>query len=438
MTTRRKLLAGVAAAALITITGCATGGAQTGKKGPTLNASTAAVKGDITVWSWDVAAKALKRLAPVFEQRHPGVKVTVVDIGYDNAYDKITVGLKSGKGLPDVVTVEGNRMQTYIGNFPNGFFDLTSVAAPYKKDFDPAAWATASDDKGRTLALPWDSGPVGVFYRRDLFQQAGVDPNTIQTWDDLIQAGVKIKAKTGVKLMSDDLNEDGRLRVMLQQEGQGFFKNGQVAIASPQSVRAMQILKSMRDKGLIDNEKGWDGQVSAMKDGKVATEPNAVWWSGTMTDEMKELSGKVGVFPLPAVDAGGGRVSNNGGSVLAVPAQSKNQQTAWAFTQFMLADAGNQASMLKNEGLFPAFLPAHADPYFSRPQPYFGGQPIYKEFAGMVKDIPPVEYTKDGAKATDLVYSAVAGVLLRGKDPKATLDSAAEQLAAATGRQVAK
>lgn len=438
-TTRRSALRlGIGALAVAVTGGCATGG---GKKtpAPTIKAGAQAqVAGSITVWSWDVAAKALKRLAPAFEQQHPGVKVNVVDIGYDNAYDKITVGLKSGSGLPDVLQVEGPKMQSYIGTFPSGFYDLSTLAGPLKSQFNAAAWATGTDGAGKVYALPWDIGPCGVFYRTDIFQQAGVDPTSIHTWDDYVAAGVQIKARTGKKLLVVDPTQDSTFGMMLQQQGQGYFKDDKVAVATPAAVRAMTIMKQLNDKGLVDYEKGWDALVSATKDGTVATTPTAVWWSGTLTDEMPELKGKFGAIPLPAFTAGGIRTSNNGGSLLNITAQSKNAATAWAFIQFALANTDNQVSMLKNEGIFPAFEPALSDPYITGPQDYYGGQTTFKTFADLAKDIPPVQYTADYSKAADLVDTATGAVMQGGKDPKATLESAAQQIASATGRQIAQ
>jgi lactose/L-arabinose transport system substrate-binding protein len=190
----------------------------------------------------------------------------------------------------------------------------------------------------------------------------------------------------------------------------------------------------MAEQGLVDYEKGWDGLVTATKGGKAATAPTAAWWSGTLTSEMPELKGRFDVLPLPAFAPGGVRTSNSGGSDLAVTAQSKNPELAWAFAEFLLADTGNQVSMLKNEGIFPAYLPALADPFVDAPQEYYGGRPAFRVFADLAKAIPPVEYTKDDAKAGDIVDSTVSGVLLRGDDPAKALASAARQIVAATGR----
>ncbi|MFI6902738.1 ABC transporter substrate-binding protein [Nonomuraea sp. NPDC050394] len=426
----------IAGLSLVLTASCATGGVPAKEAPKITQSANAKVSGNIEIWSWDVAAKALQRLAPEFEKANPGVKVKVTDIGYDNAYDKITVGLKSGAGLPDIITLEDTAVPGYAENFPGGLVDLTSVAGKYKADFDPAKWQAASTAKG-LYALPWDSAPVGLYYRRDYFEKAKVDPSSLATWDDAVKAGEKIKQATGKRLFVSDLTTAAGFTTLLQQLGQGYFVDGKVAVNSPDAVRALTLLKTLKDKDLLQNEKGWDGRVTATKQGKAATQPTAAWWSGTLTADMPELSGKFGVVPLPAFDAGGSRTSANGGSALSITAQTKNQQTAWAFLDWMLASKERQVSMMRTEALFPAYLPALSDPLFDEPQPYFGGEKVNRLFADQVKEIPPVQLTGDDKQAEELLKKAVSACLLNGEDPKAVLDGAAEQLAAATRREIA-
>ncbi|MDJ1134296.1 ABC transporter substrate-binding protein [Streptomyces iconiensis] len=434
--TRRALLAAGGAAALTGVAGCATGGISNREAVRLAPGATGPLRGRITVWSWDSAAAALTRLAKKFEARHPGTAVHVVDIGYDNAYDKITVGLRADTGLADLLTVEGSQLPAYIGNFPKGLHDLTDLVGRHAGDFDKAAWKTVVSEEGRAFALPWDIGPLALYYRSDLFARAGVDPHSLRTWDDYVKAGVAVKEKTGTKLLIMDPNEDSFFPCLLQQQGHRWYKDGgKVALGTPQAVRALTLIKALGDRGLIRWERGWDGLVTATKEGKVASTPYAAWWSGTLTGEMPELKGKFGVVPLPAFTPGGPRTSNDGGSTLCIPAQSKNPRLAWAFTRFLLTDKDNQVSMLKREGLFPAYLPALKHPYLSAPQDYYGGQRAWRVFADLAPHIPPVERNKDGAKAKDIANKAVSGAVLRGHDPAGELRAAAAQLAGATGRE---
>jgi lactose/L-arabinose transport system substrate-binding protein len=454
--TRRRALVGTLTLAALVLAGCATGGvgggsnsqssssqssapATGGTGGATQTETSAApLSGEITVWSWDVAAEAMKRLAPDFEKTHPGTKINVVDIGYDNAYDKISVGLQANAGLPDVITVETDHMPGYIAAFPHGFTDLAPTVGDDKADFDPSKWAASSDAAGHLYSIPWDSGTVALYYRSDYLKDAGIDPASLKTWDDVVAAGEKVKTATGRTLLSIDVSSGGTFLMLLQEQGKGIFDAaGNIAISSPEAVRALTLLKTIKDKGLLDNVKGWDGRVTATKDGKSAMHPEAVWWIGTLTSEMPELKGKFGVVPLPVFQDGEAPTSNNGGSTLAVPSQAKNPALAEAFVKWLLTDTGNQVSMMKTEGLFPSYLPALKDPFFHQADPYFGGEKVYELFANLTAEIPAINYTQDYAKATDIVTNAVVASVLNGKDPKAALDDAAKQIATATGRKIA-
>ncbi|MBN9105543.1 MAG: extracellular solute-binding protein [Propionibacteriaceae bacterium] len=434
---KSRSIVALAAVTALSLTGCAMGG--TGPAATSAPAVTASAKptGSITVWSWDVAATALKRLATEYQSSHPDTTIDVVDIGYDNAYDKISVGLQAGSGLPDLVTIETDHASGYLSQFPQGFVKLDSVIGDKKADFDPSKWAAATGTDGGIYMVPWDSGTVALYYRSDYLKAAGVDPNSLTTWDALIAAGERIKATTGHTLMSIDVSSGATFGMLMQQQGAWIFDaQGNVSVNSPQAVQALTVLKTIHDKGLLKNVKGWDGRVSSTKAGDSAVHPEAVWWIGTLESEMKELSGKFGVVPLPAF-GDSARTAANGGSNLAVPAQAKNPTLAADFAAWVLADAKNQASMMEKEGLFPAYLPALTEPIFNQPDKYFGGQKVYQLFAEQTAKIPPVNFTGDAAKASDIVGNAVVAAVLNGKDPKTVLDDAAKQIATATGRQIA-
>ena len=294
----RTLLLPVAAIALLS--GCTMGA---GAAAPVALDPDAKLSGEITVWSWDVAATALERLAADFEADHPGTTVNVVDVGYDNAYDKMSVGFQAGSGLPDVVTIETDRAPGYLNEFPTGLVDLTPVLGDAEADFDPFKWSAGSDASGAVKVAPWDSGTVGLFYRSDYFADAGIDPASIETWDDLVTAGEAIKESTGHTLLSLDVASGGAFQMLLQQQGLGLFDEaGDITITSPKAVEALALLQTLNEKGLLKNVKGWDGRVTSAKDGDSAVTPEAVWWIGTLLGDSPELSGRYGVAELPGFE----------------------------------------------------------------------------------------------------------------------------------------
>ena len=397
------------------------------------------VKGDITVWAWNIAAKSLASNVDGFKKLYPNVNVKVEDIGRLDVYDKLTTGLAAGgAGLPDVVAIESDHMDVYTSKFPDGLADLTERASKYEKDFDPSKWAN-SKAKGKIRSIPWDSGPVGVFYRTDLFEKAGVDASKIETWDDFIDAGKKVQAANpGVKMLTIDFTkDDGLFRMILGQQGKYYFtQDGKIDLTSPEAVNAMTIIKKLNDAGLLLNSSGWDGTVAANKNSKVAAQIFGVWWSGTIASEAPDLKGKWDVMPIPAVTKGGSRASNLGGSTLAIPAKTKNLDAAWAFVEYSMATKEGQNNIIKNFGIWPSYIPAYSDPFYNEPQAYFNNKPIWKMFTDEVAKLKPTYYTSDNDKGL-AVGADAQGAVLSGTDPAAALKKAADTLKQQTGRDLA-
>ena len=100
----------------------------------------------------------------------------------------------------------------------------------------------------------------------------------------------------------------------------------------------------------------WGGQIQNIKTGAVATSFYGGWYEGTIRSNAPELSGKWGVYDMPAATEGGVRAANWGGSSLAITSASKNKEAAWAYIEYALATNEGQISMLKNRGLVPSLL----------------------------------------------------------------------------------
>ncbi len=315
------------------LSGCGGSGSSSGDKVDIKSKKD--VKGNITVWGWNVAADAMRKAVPAFNKEYPNVKVKVEDIGRLDVYKKLTVGLAAnGSGLPDVALVEDDHIQNYLTQFPDGFMNLGKSGYDQSIDqFSKSKMGAVKNKKGDIYAMPWDIGPVEVFYRTDLFKKAGVDPASIKTWDDYLNAGKKIKAATGVDLLSMDIaNDDGLFRIMLNEQGTYYFDDkGNINLESDEAVKAMSMIKKLHDANVMLNVDGWNGGIAAMKNSKVATIPTGVWYTGTMMDQAPDLSGKWDAFKLPAFEAGGNQAANLGGSNLMIPSSSNNKAAAYAF-----------------------------------------------------------------------------------------------------------
>jgi lactose/L-arabinose transport system substrate-binding protein len=399
------------------------------------------VSGEITVWAWALEADYLgKTVIPAFEEVYPSIKVNLETIGNDQIYDKLTAGLiAGGSGLPDVTQMAVNKLPTFVTQFPDAFVEIAPLGFDkHINDFPESTIEAVKNLNGEVVAFPRDLGPVAVFYRVDIFEEAGVDPSTIVTWDDYIEAGKIIKEKTGVAMIGNRIgNQDDILRIMLQQQGKYYFDaEGNIDVNTEEMRRALDKINEMYDAGILLNTYNWDGQVAAMKNGKVATNPDAVWWSGTMLDQMPELSGKWGTFPLPVFAEGGVHAADNGGSALTILSASKNKEAAYLFAEFASANKDMQLQALEKYGLFPAYKTVYDEPSFNANNEYFNNEPVFKNFAEVVAEIPPVNFTDSNLIARQIATDQLAALILQGLTPDQVIDNMASQLKQMTGRTV--
>lgn len=376
--------------------------------------------GTIEVWSWDVALKSLQIAAEKFKEIHPNVEFVFEDMGTDQIYDRMLTGLATGTGMPDVVSLEGERVTVYASKFPEGFEDLSSYVN--KEDFLPVKVAEC-EINGKMRGVPWDSGPCGVFYRTDIFEQAGINPDDVKTWDDFIEAGKEID-KLGIKMLPVAVSRnDTMFRIILSQlNGFYFDANGNTVLDSDVAKKAMTIVKKMNDAGIIYDNVNWDGLVTCTKEGKVATVVNAVWWAGTLQDECQNLEGKWAVMPLPKVEGTSHRGAVNGGSNIVVPASANNKEAAIAFATFAMTDNDSVVAGFKEYGLYPSYIPTYEQEIFNLEVPYFNNQKIWKIFNEVGQEVPSMNYTDNFAEVNDIVVNAQARILLKDAEVDSTMD----------------
>lgn len=404
----------------------------------------AAAAQTLTVWVWDINKPALESTIASFQEMHPGVEVVIEDLGNQNVYDRGLAGCAAGGlDMPDVYLVENNEAQVFWAQFPDCFLDLREFGAGELMPLFPEfKWAELS--AGDAIhAIPYDAGPTAIFYRRDLYEQAGIDPDEIATWTDFMEAGQAMNEATDGEVKMGTVakgSDDEWFRMLANQNGCFYFDNsGQtVTVNQPGCVQAMETMKMLWDADVL-LPGDWGTQIQNFQTGREASAFFGSWYGGVIQSEAPDQAGLWGVYRTPAQGEGGVRASNLGGSALAVPASSDNPELAYDFVVNALADEENQLEILFEYGLTPSLLPLQGDPALAQPVEYFDGQPIWDLVLGTLGDVPPVVGTQFFEEARN-VMTAVVNDYLDGnyESAQAALDRAAGQISQATGLPIAE
>jgi multiple sugar transport system substrate-binding protein len=274
-----------------------------------------------------------------------------------------------------------------------------------------------STASGVLSGMPADVAPSGLFLRKDIIDKAGVsEAQLTQSWESYIEAGKRIKARTGMLLLPHAMTVmDTYIRAEVQ-AGQGLFfdAQGRAIINTPRFQRAFELAKAVRVNALDGNVDRWTNDWFESLRRSVATEISGAWMGGHLASYIApDAKGLWRASALPA-----GAYASWGGSFYAIPSRNAAQrkQAAWQFIRFMCTDREMQIEAFKKVDAFPALLAATDDPFVDEPLPYFGGQRTRQLWRDLAKRVPVQQVNRLDASVTLMVRAELDKVLLRGKD----------------------
>ena len=404
--------------------------------------------GKVTLWMLKAAHDTLinSGVLDAFKEEYPDVEVEVVEYAPADVYQKLPLALQAGTGAPDISLVENSHLAQIVSL--GGLTDMTEWVTPYLDKMNAYKWADAKlDDK--YYAMPWDSGPVVLYYRRDVFEAAGLpsDPESVSeavaTWDKYFDVCQTIMEETGSACFSNNkANNYGRLyEMMLWQQGLGYYNaEGQVTVDSPENIATLETMKRFWDADLTSDQlewtDGWYAELAAETDAKpIATLVEAAWMGAFLKGWIAPgTEGKWGVALMPAMEEGQVRAANDGGSAFVIPEQSQNKEAAWALTEFLFGRVENQVAMFKSSDFFPSLEAAYADPVFTEPDPFFADQPVRPTYVDVVKEVPiAYVYGPHYPEMNGFVATAIQKVATGQASPADALKEAADAIRAQTG-----
>ncbi len=339
---------------------------------------------NLTFWTW---VPGIEKQIKLFQAKYPKIKVTAVNVGQGGPhYQKLRTGATSGSGLPDLAQVEFQYIPTF--NQIGLLKDLSPyVSKEFKSKFPDWILAQVSGSKREILAVPQDSGPMGMLYRADIFTKYNIDVPT--TWAEFAAAAKKLRAADPkVYLTNFAPNEAGNFQGLAWQAGaRPVIKKGpttlQLRLNDANAVKVSSYWANLVKSGDISADPAWNNDwYAGFNTGKYATWLTAAWGPLFLAGSAKDTSGKWRAAPLPQWKAGENISGNWGGSTTAVMSTSKNPIAAAVFAEFInTSEESALALALEPQFLFPATKATASDPRFtSAKSVFFGGQQVNKLF----------------------------------------------------------
>jgi multiple sugar transport system substrate-binding protein len=377
-------------------------------------------------------------------RRHPDMNI---QIEYTEPYsgDKRNVILNSLlNGDPvDIISVDQIWLGEFAGkgllnNLTADFEQWGRIGDLYEGNLDGCVY-------NNTLYALWLWTDVrGMWYWKDMLQEAGVDPESLKTWDGYISAAARLndffgdRITQGVHLVGAPHDPDMwypylwmlggeilELREGHPTEGAYWFPS----YNSSEGVRAMEFLKQQVDAGIEPQKEHHWGDEFANKTFPVMLEGSWILsaFPREFSPTLDQQVGFIPMFPVPNQTIQTSTMM--GGWELAIPSTSQNSDLAWELITIM-AEPEILRPFLQQYGFLPTQHTLGEGP---SSQPLKESIPYFEEMISMIPDGRSRPNIAEYPQLAEHIHEAIQQVYNGSASPEDALNMAAAKSAASLG-----
>lgn len=222
---------------------------------------------EMAVWN---SVETYEQINVAFMEQFPeiaeqvDIEVVIEGDGDTGIAQKMRLLLGAGEELPDMVRL--NYAQFAEFEAAGLLYDLSDAIEPYKDDIIPAVLNMMTGEDGGIYCLPQEAKPKIWYYRSDIFEAAGVDPNEVKTVDDYIAAAQKVYDATGtyIENYGTPLNAYDLMMILSGKDFSFTDENGDFDFADNEVIReAFETLKRYHDCGAFSDIEEWSADWQA-------------------------------------------------------------------------------------------------------------------------------------------------------------------------------
>jgi lactose/L-arabinose transport system substrate-binding protein len=392
--------------------------------------ATATLAGSFTTLGWgDIPynQSMLDDYAKAFPDKVGSIKFTAEGAKSEQeVLTKVLTAYAAKSGVPDIFQQNAPTVPQLTDQ--GILAPLDDLINPHKDVFSPGL-LNAVSAKGHPYAFPWRPNTWMMFYRKDLLEQAGIDPSTLIDWDKYVEAGKLYNQKTGGKgwLTYEPTNNGNGQPLEIFMDGLGISyidPDGKPAAGNnPKMLQALQTYQDFLTTKTAEARSEWDAPwYTAIKKGEFATMLSAVWLDNTLKGQAPELSGKWGIMALPGYSSDAPtRGFQEGSPVLMVTSTSPFKDLGMEILAYQYLNKDRVIEVAKQrvaqkKGAFPPLLSEVLDqPPFNTPDAYYGGINFFKTNLDLARNGVTIAFNLHFAE-TLKIYTNHLDLISAGKE----------------------
>jgi len=363
-------------------------------------------------WELSVGEELMRSLLDRFERQNPGVKVRFQQLSWDYGLDKIITSIAAGNP-PDVVELGTDWVPQFSSS--GVLSDLTPELEPVKSQF--LLWDTVTFND-RLYGIPWLAGTRILFYNRELFSKAGLNPDRPPTtWKDLLHAAKAVHKLSpniyGIGLhVGEPYSPWQEFLPFVWGNGGEVLDKGwtRCTLDQPPVVEALIFYQSLKPYALVQRQE----QVNQLfAEGRIGMQLSGSWNFAGIPRLNPTLNYGVGVLPRPA-EGKGTPAGFAGGEVLVIPKSTRHRDAALKLVRFLAEEEQAMAIVEAQRNIIPTVVSAMQHPYYQN-------HPEQKVVFEQVRTaVAPPGHPAWGPMQ-EKITRAIEEVLLQDREPEAAL-----------------
>jgi ABC-type glycerol-3-phosphate transport system substrate-binding protein len=348
----------------------------------------------LVLWTFaDTHKQFYEEVAKKFKETHPDFQLEINLMEGQALVDKYTVIARSGgKGAPDLLDIEQGMFPNFIrGDIPFEPLNERMKADGLSEVMAPGRQALYTVD-GREYGVEIAATVSALYYRKDVFDEAGIDVPSLKTWDEFTEAAKKLIDKDTFIFPANDTDFSNFEKLIRQEGGDIVTVDGKLGINTPEARIALQRIHDWKAAGIMDQVSP-EGPAfwEAFSSGRYLAAFGPDWWANSLADNAPDLSGRWAAVPMPLGGPNSVNTTVQGGTGLMISKFSDKKDLAWEFIKLSHMTPEMAVVRFNIINLYPALLTAVNEPGLhakGRYTDYYSGQDLGALYGSLLEQAP--------------------------------------------------